>query len=444
MRATLLPLPAKTQPQSSLRLGAPLAAADFAALRTAMVLEHCKWDPQVGDVSTLARFPLILSSAAWEHLQRDAEMLAAEMVQAQAELLLRPALVKRLGLPAPIRRAIASAGWTPAAVGAARRLPSVVRFDFHWTSDGWRISEANADVPGAFSESSALPALVAPLAGGGAEPCGDPAGRWVHSIAESAVGAGAAVALLSAPGHMEDHQVTAYLARRLRQRGVAAEVCGPANLRWDEQGRATLHRGGGTVRLDAVVRFFQAEWLAGLPRRTGWRMLFRPIITTHSATVACNPATSILTESKRFPLVWDRLSEELPTWRRLLPETREPAAVNWRRDERWLLKAAFCNTGDAVLCPADQTGNWRRPAKEAAWARRSARWRPDRWVAQRRFDAIPLDTPMGPMFACVGVYTINGVAAGAYGRLSPRPLIDYQAIDAAVLVDRELGVEGGG
>jgi hypothetical protein len=39
------------------------------------------------------------------------------------------------------------------------------------------------------------------------------------------------------------------------------------------------------------------------------------------------------------------------------------------------------------------------------------------------------------MHACVGVYTIDGRAAGAYARLAKRPLIDYASVDAAVLVN---------
>jgi hypothetical protein len=47
---------------------------------------------------------------------------------------------------------------------------------------------------------------------------------------------------------------------------------------------------------------------------------------------------------------------------------------------------------------------------------------------------VTLETPDGPMHACVGVYTIDGKAAGAYGRLSSKPVIDYTAVDVAVLV----------
>ena len=48
---------------------------------------------------------------------------------------------------------------------------------------------------------------------------------------------------------------------------------------------------------------------------------------------------------------------------------------------------------------------------------------------------MPLDTPDGPQFPCIGVYTIDGAAAGIYGRLAPKPLIDGTARDVAVLVE---------
>ena len=59
---------------------------------------------------------------------------------------------------------------------------------------------------------------------------------------------------------------------------------------------------------------------------------------------------------------------------------------------------------------------------------------PREWVAQRRFEAVPVDTPTGPMYPCVGIYTVAGRAVGAYTRLSPHPVIDYAAVDVALLV----------
>jgi hypothetical protein len=172
------------------------------------------------------------------------------------------------------------------------------------------------------------------------------------------------------------------------------------------------------------VRFYQGEWLAKLPRRGGWPFLFHSGVTP-----VTNPGSALLIESKRFPLVWDSLTTPLSTWRALLPETRDPRNAPWLRDSSWLLKAAFCNTGDEVAIRQSI------PVKHWKSASRSARWHPSHWVAQHRFEPIPAHTPMGPMYPCLGVYTIDGRAAGIYGRLSPGPVIDYAAIDVAVLID---------
>jgi hypothetical protein len=92
----------------------------------------------------------------------------------------------------------------------------------------------------------------------------------------------------------------------------------------------------------------------------------------------------------------------------------------------------MCNTGDdVVLRPASDVRRWKKIAREV-------RWFPGRWMAQRRFDTKPIATPMGRMFPCVGVYTIDGRACGAYGRLSRTPLIDYSAVDVPLLIEDEL------
>ena len=48
----------------------------------------------------------------------------------------------------------------------------------------------------------------------------------------------------------------------------------------------------------------------------------------------------------------------------------------------------------------------------------------------------PLETPRGPRYVCLGVYSVDGRAAGIYGRMSTTPVIDHQAQDVAVLVKR--------
>lgn len=398
-----------------LRAGQALDEITFGALRRRAVLEGCKWDPQVGDESTLAPFPLFLGRAEWMRLAKWAESLTAETLAAEDEMLADPVLLDTLGLPGAVRVALRSD--RPVTRAATR----VMRFDFHVTTRGWQISEVNSDVPGGFTESSFFTALMAAHFPG-AVPAGNPTASWVDTVVQ-AVSESGTVAMLSAPGYMEDQQIMAFLAARLRERGVTAFLAKPAQIAWRD-GTAHLEAEWHSGPLDAVVRFYQAEWLARLPARGGWRHFFRG-----SRTPVTNPGTAILSESKRFPLVWDRLKHPMAAWRALLPETRDPRAAPWTCDDGWLIKSALSNTGDEVGIRALITP---REWREVSWA---ARLRPGDWVAQRRFESVPLLTPHGPRHVCVGVYTIDGRAAGAYVRLAHRPLIDYSAADAALLLE---------
>src|SRR3954453_19153930 len=98
-----------TARRSPLRAGEAIAPGAFAAVRREMLLRGCKWDPQVGDEATLAPFPLLLAYSAWGQLAAGAEQLGRELREAEMELLARPALHRRLGVPARIRRALREA-----------------------------------------------------------------------------------------------------------------------------------------------------------------------------------------------------------------------------------------------------------------------------------------------------------------------------------------------
>ncbi len=389
-----------------LRVGPTLPAEVLHEIRRAMELRHFKWDVQVGDVTSLAPFPLLIGAADWRELAGLAEQLAVETLAAERELLERPALRARLGVPRPLRRLLARGNLTPS---AAR----VMRFDFHYTVDGWRVSEVNSDVPGGFTEATSFTQLMAAQVPG-ARPAGDPTRALADALAHNS-GDGATVALTNAPGYMEDHQVVAHLAAQLVLRGLAARVVSLHQLRW-RSGRAHLD----DEPVGAIVRFFQAEWLARLPRASGWSWLF-----SDGHTPVTNPGVAALGESKRLPLAWDELRTPLPTWRRLLPETRALAGAPWTRDDGWLIKAAYGNTGDTVLLRSSP--GWTRKA----WA---ARLRPWAWVAQRRFSVAPLAHESGPLLPCIGVYVVDGKAAGAYARLTSRPIIDFSARDVALLI----------
>ena len=397
-----------------------LPVGDAVAIRKAMALNFCKWDPQVGDVATLAPFPLVINEAHRKYLFQAAERLTQELFAAEDEIAGNSQLLMPLSLPGKIRALLSRSSPDHEAAAAMR----VMRFDFHFTTEGWKLSEVNSDVPGGFCESTAFTKLMAnhfPQY----KPTGEPAHVLTGKISKLAA-QGQRIAFVSAPGLMEDQQVVAYLASCLRPLGWETYLASPAQVSWIA-GRAHLKTRTAQIPVDVIYRFFQGEWLPLLPKSVEWHPYF-----CGGMTPIINSGVSMISESKRLPLVWDRLGCPMKTWRTLLPETRSIQEVPWRRDDSWILKTAYSNGGETVsireLLSAEK---WRR----VIW---HARFWPDSWVAQKRFVAIPLQTPMGPHFPCIGVFTIDGVASGIYARLAFRPWIDFSSIDVAVLSNREM------
>jgi len=393
----------------------PLDAASFVELRRRAMFDYCKWDPQIGDACVIARSPLVIRRQAWGEVVDIAEALARETLAAERELAQRPGLHRSLGLPRAVRRALRRAADLGPPPDAAR----LIRFDFHFTTDGWRISEANADVPGGLNEASGLPVAIAPHYAWAA-PVGDPAGAYAAALT-ARVSEGAAVALVHATAYSEDQQMLRFVASRLEASGLRAHLASPAHVRWRD-GQAELDAAWWRGPLDLLVRFFPADWLAALPAATGWPYFFGGARTSSS-----NPATAVLVQSKRFPLVWDDLRTPLPVWRARLPETRDPRDAPWRSSEEWIVKPVLGRVGEGVglrdcVAPRDM----RR-------IDRAVRLWPRSWIAQRRFTIVPLELKGGRVFPCLGVYTLDGRVVGAYGRLARVPLVDERAADAAVL-----------
>jgi glutathionylspermidine synthase len=398
----------------SLRAGPALGPAEARAFRRRAIFEALKLDPRSGDEDVLATFPLVLDAATWAHLARLAEALDAELRAAEAEVLARPRLLWDLGLPPLVTAALAAARVRGPAPAVAR----YVRFDFHATDEGWRISEANADVPGGFVEASGVGRLL-----GAHHPslrlAGDPAGALADALAR-ATEPGAPIALVHATAYADDAQVMAYFERLLAARGRAGVRASPAHALPGRDGVCRLPDGRAC---GALLRFFPAEWLPNLGPRVPWWRLF-----TGARTPSANPPSALVPQSKRFPLVWDRLRTPLPTWRALLPPTRAPRPGDGF-DPGVVLKSSLGRLGEDVLI-------WgATPSDERHAIRRDARRRPRRWAAQRRFRAMPIDSPAGPLVPCVGVYVVDGRAAGAYGRAGRSARVDGASLEMPVMVE---------
>ncbi len=367
-----------------------------------------KWDHQVEDTATIARGPLVLTQKAWKDLTLAAEQLAQETHHLELELLQRPQLWPHLGLDRRVRRAL-----TTRQTGSSVR---VMRFDFHWTTEGWRVSEVNADVPGGFNEAAMSP-LIAPLIPG-CRPVSDPGTMLIKALLRRGI-PHATVALVHATAYSDDRQVMEYLSDVCAQHNLQAIACAPDQLQWTAK---FCHGDGRPV--GAILRFFPGDWVSALPTNCGWEHF-----AGHPTVVQANPLTAMLVQSKRLPLVWDSLPYDCPNWKKYLPTTDRPRASGYGRDPEWVLKPAFGRVGEDIVMAGVTPEKQRQACQRAAW------WTPSLWISQRRFSSVPWHGPEGPCHVCIGVYTVDGVVAGAYGRYASAPIIDQRAVDIPVLVE---------
>lgn len=399
-----------------LNAGPTLPIEVWRELRTRAIFDYCKWDHQSGDHSVLARFPLFVESREVELLGVMAEALSAEALAAGKELLRKPELIRRLAIP----RKIAGVFEVASDGDLEHRTVRVMRFDFHFTTEGWRISEVNADVPGGFVEASGWNRLLSTEFSGTTAPR-NPTQEYVGAIRDL-VSPGSLIGLVHATVYSDDRQTMMHFAREMTRIGLRPCLISANHLRWRNR-RAVLCSDFANGTPEMIIRFLPAEWLPQTTSTESWEPWF-----AGSDTLLSNPGSAILLQSKRFPLVWSELSTNLKTWRMLLPESRCPSTVGNLDADEWVLKPALGRVGEGV----GMSGVTGQP--EFNEIQRAAKKNPENWVAQRRFEIVPVETNEGPVYPCVGVYTVNGKMAGLYGRVGRTPLINETAQDAGILI----------
>ena len=394
----------------------PIPAQHMSDYRYDVIFSAYKWDPQVGDQDTIARHALLLDRKTAQEVEQLAEALAAETCAMEEALLHKPQLAKKLGFPKKIERKLPLlSGYQP------EKHVRLMRFDFHPTPEGWAVSEVNSDVPGGLAEASILPHLAARYF---------PNYEAGKSIADALYAAFTAktrkdgrIAFVHATSYSDDQQVMRFLSDHFAEKGLKTQLAAPDHLRWDGKKAVSILE-GEEGELDGIVRFFPLEWLTHLPRRFDWSGYY------NTETVSCNHPVAIYAQSKRLPLIWNELGVDIPTWKKLLPETCDPRRKNLSSD--FILKPALGRVGEGISIKEAIS------PKEFAAISKAAKRSPLDWLAQRRFTSAPLMTEGGtPYHLCVGVFTVDGKAAGFYGRISPYPRIDANAKDIPLLVAKE-------
>jgi glutathionylspermidine synthase len=297
-----------------------------------------------------------------------------------------------------------------------------MRFDFHLTETGWAVSEVNSDVPGGLAEASVWPEIAARYVDG--FPSENVAAQLLQAF-QSKIKKNGTVAFVHATSYSDDRQVMQFLGDYFERNGLHTIYAAPDHIKWvDYHAKCVIK--GQECDIDGIVRFFPLEWLINLPSGAHWQGYY------DSQTPSCNSPVAMFAQSKRLPLIWDTLGVTIPAWKQLLPETRDPRSVP-PNEKGWIYKPALGRVGEGVLIEEAIT------LKEQAQIKKAVQKEPKNWVAQRRFESLPVSAADGKEYhICVGVFTVDGNYAGFYGRISPYPRIDANAIDIPVLIAKDV------
>jgi glutathionylspermidine synthase len=400
--------------------GKPLSTKDWKEYRKRVLLDcrDCGIEPR--DYFNLARFPQLMEPEEWQTLATLSEKLTKEALAAEREIVLRADLYQKLGLPRDIAKAMQGCARQGCPEGAAR----VMRFDFHFTPEGWRITEVNADVMGGFIEGGSFTELMAPYYPHFSTPP-NPASAYAEAVLRAT--RENALIVIVRNTLLARYRGIKSIAREVRRQGMRAVMRQPGQISWRSNfAEFAGHRAAG--KPDLLIRFYNADWLPRLYHRSQWAPWF-----CGGKTPVSNPACCMVIQSKRWPLVWDELRASMSTWRSLLPETQCPSELAPKSLAEWVIKPVWGRAGAAVgIAGVTEEGAYKRILKRA-------RRDPTGWVAQRRFESVAVPTEEGPRHICLGVFTIDGRAAGAYGRMALKPLVDGYAEEIALLIRRREG-----
>ena len=115
-----------------------------------------------------------------------------------------------------------------------------------------------------------------------------------------------------------------------------------------------------------------------------------------------------------------------------MPKTKEAKEVLMHKypEDEYVYKPAYGRVGERISIKEACKGN------EYKKILKDVRRHPKRYIAQERFNSVPLETENGEKYhVCIGSYSVDDKHAGFYARISYLPRIDSNAADIPVLVE---------
>lgn len=373
---------------------------DFYDYKLDVMFSGYKWDSQAGEQSTICNKVVLLSEECMEFLSKTAVCLYNETIQMETALKEKPDLILQTGASEIVTNALFSCSYE------RDKHIRLMRFDFHLTNEGWKISEVNSDVPAGYPDASVLPEIASKYFKEyipGANFGSILADRLCHHAP-----VGSTIAYLYDTHTVEDLQILHYIGELMETKGYKSLYTCPTHIKWNER---------KAENIGAILRHYPIEWLEGMKNADldGF---------VNSLTPSCNHPTALLAQSKRLPLVWDKLGVDIPYWKEYLPETLCPTkAVN---KKGWILKPAFGRVGQGINIPGVVSKAENKNILTAV------KTNPELWVAQKMFKSEPIDK----MHMSLGVFVVDGVYAGLFARVSKLPRMDSESQEIPVLIKR--------
>lgn len=405
----------------------PLAVADPLGLPS---LEHelqhgwLVWDAWVAGRRRVDLHPFVLSGAAHRDAVNVAQRAWSLVSDSAARAAAEPAESARYRLHPDVER-LAAASRTAGDVGSIARVDLLLRDDGRFVA-----CEVNADCPGGYNETLALPRLARAA---GLRRGTDPtrvAGRVADWLVERSGGPGSPkgiIALAYATGYAEDLQVCALLERLVHERGGRAVRVAPTALARSSDGAAVEVKG---ERVSVLYRFYPVEWMAGqknidaIVHATASREL------VSMSSFSCIHAQSKLSMARAFVHDPRAAAEVFPETFAFAEVSRE--ALDAERTS-WVVKRDLSRVGDHVFVGAlAAPEEFRDIVAEVAAAEADLG---QVWIAQRFVPQASIPTPWGPRLVTLGVYLLDGAFAGYFARLSPTSHCSHDALVLPVFID---------
>ena len=385
------------------------------------VIFNCyKWDPQFLDNNTIAKHILVMTEKEHKELETLTELIDKETIQAEQFLNHNLKMAKPLELPKEIQKELKKM-----VNYQADKHIRLMRYDFHPTIEGnWAVSEVNSDVPGGFAEASLMPAVAADLFKDKKYRYKNFGNSIANAIAAK-IKPNGKIMFVHCTSYSDDRQVMQFLGDKLKTMGFDPIYAAADHLRFENK-KAISILDGNSGSIDAIVRFTPIEWIKDIKPKF-WQGYFDTI------TPSCNHPIAVFAQTKRFPLIWDRLEENgirLSTWRKLLPETIEVKQA--KNKKGYIYKPTYGRVGEKIsikeACKDDEYQKIMKDVKKY----------PKKYIAQKRFNSKPLVDENGESFhVCLGSYSVEGKASGYYARISKTARIDSNAEDIPVLIEKE-------